>query len=106
MTFRQLKRQILVTLAFSLIAFLLMSVGVGFLVLALWLWLSDLYDAQFAALIIGGGSIVAGFVVLLSKRFWHKKNRDRVTTRTGGNGSLIEAFLSGFELGSSPRRTR
>jgi hypothetical protein len=99
---RRIARHLILT--FFVVVFAL--IGIGFLVLAMWIWLSGLLGSQSAALLMGAGSLLLSILGGITGKKLNRRLRAHRPAGLGNEGSLLGAFMKGFELATKPGRQR
>lgn len=88
---------------------LLMMIGAGFLTVAGWIVLVELFDAKMAALIIGAGFFGLGLVLIGIAKAGQSRNRHMAAmaaekTAEAPMAGLVAAFMQGMGAGTAARR--
>ena len=102
----EIQRRIARHLILTLIVVVFALIGIGFLVLAMWIWLSGLLGSQSAALVMGTGSLVLSILGGLTGKKLDRRLKAHRPAALGNEGSLVGAFMKGFELATKPGRQR
>lgn len=98
--------------ALGLAASVLLAVGIGFLTVAAWLYLSAIGEPLYAATIIGSAYVGIGLVLfaVVSSDTRPKHAPDQTTRPQTGKvataDTLVEAFLEGMSAGSRAKSNR
>lgn len=91
------QRRVVRSLVLGLIFLVLALLGLGFLILAAWIWLSGLFGSQSAALVIGSGSLLLCCLGLLVTKLFSRRKNSHHGQEAQSDSSLASAFLKGFE---------
>jgi uncharacterized membrane protein YGL010W len=102
----EVQRRVSRQLAMAFFVFVFALIGVAFLVLATWIWLSGLLGSQSAALVMGTGCLVLSWLSAFAGKKLNRRPKAHRTAALGDQGSLVDAFLKGFELATKPGRQR
>ena len=102
----EIQRRIARHLILTIFVMFFALIGVGFLVLAMWIWLSGLLGSQPAALVMGTGSLVLSILGGLTGKKLNRRLNAHRPAASGNEGSLVGAFMKGFELATKPGRQR
>ena len=89
--------------ALSVLAIGFLLAGLGFLLFALWIWVSNEVGDQMAAIYFGAGLLLAGMLLFAARRIAHGTRSRHKHPRNGSNKSLLAAFLHGFEIATASR---